>query len=114
MPFCKPYPMIAAAALAGAALPWAASAQDERRTVDAGGQAAARSLPAPVVRSDLWVLIDAQRRQPAPATLPPAGQRRLTPEQRLQLREQVRSAYQPYLPEARRPAPLPRLPEGGN
>ncbi len=80
------------------ALPLAgwAQASGERTEIGAAVTAEAKAQPPAETRSELWLSIDSQYRQ-RDATQP-AGSRRLTAEQRRQLREQIRRISAP--PEA--------------
>lgn len=71
-------------------------------------------MPSAALRSSLWQAVDAHRRQPRDAS-PPAD-RRLTPEQRKQLREQVRAQQRERVQVRAQPArlPMPTAPAPAN
>ncbi|MDO5290134.1 MAG: hypothetical protein Q4F13_10950 [Pseudomonadota bacterium] len=82
-----------------------ALAQAMGEQAETGPAAPDSPVPATALRSSLWQAVDAHRRQPRDAS--PPTDRRLTPEQRKLLREQVR-AQQRERAQAR--APHPGLP----
>lgn len=94
--------------IGGVALPLAGWAQGsgEGAEVGAAVTAEAKAQPPAVTRSELWLSIDSQYRQ-RDATQP-AGSRRLTAEQRHQLREQIRRTSVSPDAGAAQPSPGPR------